>query len=54
MLDSLWWKDNNLENVVVFGPSFVQDYLHVAWQYTYGTKYETRGWTRATMLGKTN
>jgi hypothetical protein len=32
---------------------FVQDYLHLAWWDTYGTKYVTIGWTRSAMLGKT-
>ncbi len=39
----------------IFLNIFVQDYLHVAWQYTYGTKYWTLGGTEVkNVLGKTD
>ena len=43
--DQIWGK---------FLTCFVQDYLHIAWRYTYGNKYETLDGTKSRVLGKPN
>jgi hypothetical protein len=43
-----------LQYVIENELSFIQDYLHLAWGYTYGTKKPIEGRTKSKMLDETN